>query len=401
MSDDGPTRATVADPRLDAVEAAMRRYVDGRLLPGVSWAVMKDGELVDERAVGFADVEAGVPLARGHLFRAYSNTKLFTSCAVLMLHEDGALDLDEPVDRWVPQLADRRVLRPGAISLDDVEPARSPITVRQLLSHSSGLSYGLLDPGTLLFGAYTSRRILSAATPLSAMIDALAPLPLSFHPGASWEYSIATDVLGHLVEVVSGRRFDAFLRERLFEPLGLRDTGFFVPPADADRLCAHYAGADPADPMAPGLRRMDGPAYRDVFLKAMPRLGGGGGLVSSLPDTTALLRALLPGGAMPLSARTRAGMMRNQLPEGVWIRLGTAGEIRGKGYGLGGAVTVRPSSIDPPGSEDEFQWGGMGGTHWWIAPRQRLAAVVVTQRHLGFWHPFSFEFKRGVFAALG
>jgi len=378
----------------------MRRYVDAGLLPGASWAVLRDGELVDERAVGFADLEAGTPLARDHLFRAYSNTKLVTSCAVLMLHEAGAFDLDEPIGRRMPQLADRRVLRPGATSLEDVEPARSPITIRQLLAHSSGLSYGLLDPGTPMYEAYAARRILGSSTTLATMVDALADLPLSFHPGTSWEYSIATDVLARLVEIASGEPFDAFLRERLLGPLGMRDTGFFVPPADAHRLCAHYAGADPLVPMRPGLSRLDGREYRDAFLGPRPRLSGGGGLVSSLPDTTAFVRALLPGGAMPLSPRIRAEMMRNQLPEGLWIRLGASRAVRGKGYGLGGAVTVRPSSIDPPGSEDEFQWGGLGGTHWWIAPRQGLAAVVMTQRHLGFWHPFSFEFKREVFAAL-
>lgn len=155
------TRTTTTDSRFDAVEAAMRRQVDGGLLAGASWAILRGREVVDERCIGMADIEAGIPLRRDHLFRAFSNTKLFTSCAVLALVEDGRIGLDDPIGMHIPELASLQVLRPGATRLDDAEPARRPITVRHLLSHSAGLSYGLLDPGTLMYRAYTERRVLS------------------------------------------------------------------------------------------------------------------------------------------------------------------------------------------------------------------------------------------------
>jgi CubicO group peptidase (beta-lactamase class C family) len=160
---------TITDPRFDAVEAAMRRQVDGGLLAGASWAILRGRDVVDERCIGMADIEAGIALRRDHLFRAFSNTKLFTSCSVLALVEDGRIGLDDPIGTHLPELASPQVLRPGATRLDDTEPARRPITVRHLLSHSAGLSYGLLDPGTLMYRAYTERRVLgdgrSLATP--------------------------------------------------------------------------------------------------------------------------------------------------------------------------------------------------------------------------------------------
>ena len=383
-----------------SLHAAMRQPVDARLLAGVSSAVLHGRDLVDLHCEGMADIEAGVSLAPDHVFRIFSNTKLLTSIAVMMLWEDGRIDLDEPVDRWIPQLGDRRVLRPGATSIDDTEPARGPITIRQLLCHGSGLSYGLLDPGTTMFKAYVSRRVLNANTTLADMMDVLAELPLSFHPGSSWEYSVATDVLSRLVEVVSGQGFDAFLQARVLDPLGMRDTGFTVPDAQQHRLVAYYAGASLTDPLVPGLTRTDDAPYPGAYRRPFARLSGGGGLASTLPDMIALIRSLIPGGPTILRPETIRLMMTNQLPDGVFIRFPTIGEAKGKGFGLGGAVSLAASSIDPPDSVGEFQWGGIAGTHWWINPRRNLAGIVMAQRQMAFWHPFSFGIKREVYRAV-
>lgn len=387
------------------LHAAMRKTVDADLLVGVSSAVLRGRTLVDLHCIGRADRERNEDLRTDHLFRIFSNTKLFTSCAIMLLWEAGQLGLDDPVERYIPQLAHRQVLRPGATAIDQVDPARSPITIRQLLSHSAGLSYGLLDPGTVMFKAYTGAKVLNPTTPLSAMMDVLADLPLSFHPGTSWEYSVATDVLSRLVEVISGLSFDAFLSERIFAPLGLRDTGFVVPTAEQHRLVGYYAGASLTDPLKPGLTATPDAPYPGAYRRAMARLSGGGGLVSSLPDMIALMRGLIPGeaGDPPtlLKPATLELMMRSHLPEGVFIRFPTVGEAKGKAFGLGGAVTLACSSIDPPGSEGEFQWGGIAGTHWWINPRKRLAGLVMAQRQMAFWHPFSFAMKRAVYAAAG
>jgi CubicO group peptidase (beta-lactamase class C family) len=384
---------------------AMHKTVQADLLTGVSSAVLRGRTLVDLHCTGLADRERNEALRPDHLFRIFSNTKLFTSCAVLLLWEEGRLGLDDPIERFIPQLGARQVLRAGATAIDQVEPARSSITVRHLLTHSSGLSYGLLDPGTVMFKAYTGAKVLNAATPLSAMMDVLAELPLSFHPGTAWEYSVATDVLSRLVEVVSGKAFDVFLAERIFAPLGMTDTGFVVPAADQARLVGYYAGASLTDPLKPGLTATPDAPYPGAYLRAMPRLSGGGGLVSSLPDMIALMRGLIPGepGDAPtlLKPATIELMMRSHLPDGTFIRFPTVGEAKGKAFGLGGAVTLACSSIDPPDSEGEFQWGGIAGTHWWINPRKGLAGLVMAQRQMAFWHPFSFGMKRAVYAAAG
>ena len=389
-ADDAPR-----DARFDGVEAAMRGWIERGFLPGASWAILSGRELVDLRCIGLADREAGTPLRRDHLFRAFSSTKLATSVAVLQLVEDGRVSLDAPVSTWIPQLAEPRVLRPGATSLDDTEPARRPITVRHLLSHSSGLSYGLLDPGSLMYRAYTERKVIGDGRTLSQLVDTLAALPLAYHPGESWEYSIATDVLGHLVETVTGARLGDAFRTRILDPLGLRDTGFVIPEGERGRLAALYVG-DPTDPTKPGLRRLDDTPYPGAYTKPMPRQSGGGGLVSALDDQVALLRALIPGGPTLLRPDTLRAMHENQLADGVWLRFPATGVARGKGHGLAGAVTVEAGPLDPPGSEGALQWGGMAATHWWLSPRQGLAAVLMTQRYMGFWNPFWWGFQKGV-----
>jgi CubicO group peptidase (beta-lactamase class C family) len=378
--------------------AAMQRYVDGNLLPGFSSAVLVGRDLVDVSCIGWADKEARIPLRADHIFRIFSNTKLITSCAALLLFEDGRFRLDDPVERFIPQLANRRVLRPGATSLDQTEPAVRPITIRHLMSHSSGLSYGLLDPGTLIFKAYNERKVNNPATTLAEMIDVLADLPLAYHPGTSWEYSVAIDVLARLVEVISGQRFDAFIQSRILDPLGMADTGFVV--SDRNRLVAFYAGADPVDPMKPGLTRADALPYPDAYLRPFPRQAGGAGLVSTLPDMVALMRSLLPGGRTLLKPDTIGLMMTNQLPEGVWIRFPAYGAIRGRGHGLAGALILEPSAFDHHDASGELFWGGRAGTQWWISPRKNTAGLIMAQREAGFAHPFAVEFKRLAYEAL-
>jgi CubicO group peptidase (beta-lactamase class C family) len=383
------------------VRAAMQRYVDQDILAGVSWTVLRGRDTVDQQCVGWADREAKTPLRPDHIFRGFSNSKIFVTCAILLLMEQGSLGLDEPVEKFLPQLASRKVLNAGATSLADVEPAKGPITIRQLLTHTSGLSYGIFDPGTVLFKAYNEARVLNPLTPLTDLIDKLADLPLSYHPGASWEYSVATDVLGRIVEVVSGKPIDDFFKANIYDPLGMTDTGFFVPEAQQDRLVAYYRGADVMDPMKPGLFRNDEKPYPQAFRRPFPRKSGGGGLVTTMPDMLALVRALLPGPDQLLKPDTVRQMMTNQLPEGQTIRFAMLGPIPGKGFGLGGAVTFAPMPFDPPNSKGEFQWGGVAGTHWWICPAANTAGVLMAQREMGFWNPFFFEFKRLAYEAVG
>jgi CubicO group peptidase (beta-lactamase class C family) len=391
-------KVTAAGYDFRPARAAMQRYVDGNLLSGFSSAVLVGRDLVDVTCIGWADKEAPIPLRVDHIFRVFSNTKLITSCAALLLFEEGRFQLDDPIERFIPQLANRRVLRPGATSLDQTEPAVGPITIRHLMSHSSGLSYGLLDPGTLIFNAYNARKVNNPATTLAEMMDVLADLPLVFHPGTSWEYSVATDVLARLVEVISGQRVDAFIQSRILDPLGMVDTGFVAP--DRDRLVACYAGADPVDPMRPGLARADDMPYPGAYLRPFPRQSGGAGLVSTLPDMVAFIRSLLPGGPTLLEPDTIELMMTNQLPEGVWIRFAAYGELRGRGHGLAGALLLEPSAFDHPDASGELFWGGRAGTQWWISPKKNTAGLIMAQREMGFAHPFAVEFKRLAYEAV-
>ena len=332
----------------------MQRYVDGNILAGFSSAVLLGRDLVDLKCIGWADKEVQTPLRVDHIFRVFSNTKLITSCAALLLLEEGRFQLDDPVEHFIPQLANRRVLRRNATSLDQSEPSVRPITIRHLMSHSAGLSYGQFDPGTIIFKVYNDRQVLNPAKTLAEMIDVLADLPLVFQPGTSWEYSVATDVLARLVEVISGQRFGAFIQSRILSPLGMEDTGFVVPENSRNRLVAYYAGADLIDPMKPGLTRTDDAPYPGAYLRPFPSQNGGGGLVSTLPDMVALIRSLLPGGPTLLKPDTIALMMTNQLPAGVWIRFPAVGEVHGRAFGLAGGVIMEPSAFDHPDARGEF-----------------------------------------------
>ena len=380
--------------------AAMQRYVDGNLLSGVSSAVLVGRELVDVNYAGWADKEAQAPLRADHIFRVFSNTKLVTSCAALLLVEDGKLKLDDPIEKYIPQLGNRQVLLPNAASLDETEPVKSSITIRQLLSHSSGLSYGFFDPGSLIFKALNGRGVHDPRTTLAQMVDVLADLPLIYQPGTSWEYSLAIDVVSRLVEVVSGQAFDVFIKARIFDPLGMVDTGFVIREKDQGRLVAYYAGADMMEPMKPGLTRTDNAPFPGAYLRPIARLNGGGGLVSTMPDMVALIRSLLPGGKTLLKPETIAQMMTNQLPDGQWIRFALMGEQVGKAHTLAGGLIVNPTPFDHPDVSGELYWGGVAGTQWWISPKHNMAGVMMAQRQMAFVHPFSFEFKRMAYEAI-
>jgi CubicO group peptidase (beta-lactamase class C family) len=380
--------------------AAMQRYVDGNILSGVSSAVLVGRELVDVNCAGWADKEAQTPLRADHIFRVFSNTKLVTSCAALLLFEEGKFKLDDPVEKYIPQLGNRKVLLPNAASLDETEPAKSSITIRQLLSHRSGLSYGFFDPGSLIFKALNERGVHDPRTTLADMVDVLADLPLIYQPGTSWEYSLATDVTSRLVEVVSGQSFEKFIQARIFDPLGMVDTGFVVPEKDRGRLVAYYAGADLMKPMEPGLTRTDNAPFPGAYLRPIARLSGGGGLVSTLPDMVALIRSLLPGGTTLLKPETIAQMLTNQLPDGQWIRFALMGEQPGKAHSLAGGLILKPSQFDHPDAAGELYWGGVAGTQWWISPKKNMAGVMMAQRQMSFVHPFSFEFKRLAYEAV-
>lgn len=387
--------------RFSDLHAAMQAQVDQQFLPCVSTALFKGRDVVDTFCTGHADKEAGVALREDHLFRMFSSTKLVTSVAMLLLAEEGRVRWDDPVEAYIPELANRRVLKPGATRLDDVEPARSPITLRHLMTHTSGLSYGIFDPGTLMNQAYQKAAVMHPGKSLAEMMQVLATLPLNFHPGTQWEYSVATDVLGRVIEVVSGESFGAFLSRRIFQPLGMHDTDFWVPPAKQDRLCKLYVGVDLLDPRKPGLLRADDKPYPGAYTQPPVRESGGGGLVSTLGDTVKFIQSLLPGGPTLLRPESLAQMHANHLPPGLCVQFPNLPMFSNKGFGLGSSVTIGTSALEPQEVVGEAGWGGLAGTIWWINPRIGIAGVLMTQRYFGFGNPYSFAFKHHAYKALG
>ena len=384
-----------------ALHAALQSQVERQFLSGASSALLRGREVVDRFVCGQADAEAGVPLREDHIFRVFSNTKLLTSCAVLLLMEDGRLRLDDPVERYLPQLAQRQVLRAGATRIDQVEPARRPITLHDLMTHTSGLSYGLFDPGTVLYKAYGASGVHNPMLSQAQFIDVLATLPLAFQPGERWEYSLATDVLARVVEVVSGQTLGEFFQARICGPLGMDDTAFWVPEPKRARLSALYGGTDFMNPLLPGLVRMDAAPYPGAYTTPASRQSGGGGLVSTLDDTVRLVQALMPGAGGLLRPDTLAQMARNQVAAGLHVQFPNMPSNPGRVFGLGSSVLAQPGMFDPPQSAGEVSWGGLAGTVWWINPRLNIAGVLMTQRYYGFGNPYTFEWRHHAYRALG
>lgn len=382
-------------------EALAKRIEDGFLVMAAT-VVLEGQDVVDLHLLGHQDREAAVPIAENSIYRIYSNTKPITSVAAMMLWEAGKFGLDDPVEKHLPALAGLGALREEATDVADVAPLEAPPTVRQLMCHNAGFSYGFLMESPV-DALYQAQGLLSGNLTLEALVERLGNLPLAHRPGERFQYSVATDVLARLVEVWSGQRFDDYLAASLFAPLGMTDTGFHVPVAQQHRFCANYAPVDPLDPLKPGIEAAP-ESFGDGYLAPKPFLSGGGGLVSTIGDYTRFVQMLMGDGALGdvriLEAETLAEMRRNQLPDGVgvefpmWVMPDTV-------FGLGFAIKMAPAAGEPETAIGEYHWGGMAGTHSWMSPAAGIAGIVFTQRLPGFWHPFSQDFKRLVYEAVG
>ena len=240
----------------------MQFYIDEEILSCCATLIMRGTEVLDYKTYGFMDLESKRPLMNDAIYRMYSNTKLVTSVALMMLWERGDFQLDDPLERFMPNFKDMKVLRSGAKSPEDVAPADQKISIRHCLSHTAGFSYGFIEPNSIIDKAYADGGlsvISDGSVSLEDFCDRLSRLPLAYEPGSSWRYSVATDVCARLVEVLSGKAFDEFLRENIFLPLGMGDTDFWVPKDKTDRFITQYAPMDLFDPMKPGLVKQDDP----------------------------------------------------------------------------------------------------------------------------------------------
>jgi CubicO group peptidase (beta-lactamase class C family) len=393
------------DPqRLQRVDTHFRRYVDDGRLAGWTVAVARRGRVSMLAHYGLADIEAQRPVADDTIWRIYSMTKPVTSVAVLMLYERGLLELTDPVARYIPAFADMRVYRGGSAAKPGTVPASEPMRVWHLLTHTAGLTYGFHHAHAVdeIYRAKGFEFGTPRGMDLAAACDAWAAMPLLFEPGAEWNYSVATDVLGRIVEVVSGERLDTFLTEHVFAPLGMDDTGFWVAPDELDRLAGLYM-PNPAG----GLLRNT--SMGDAATREPSFLSGGGGLVSTAADYHRFAQMLARGGELDgsrlLGPHTVAYMTRNHLPGGADLEtfgrpIFAESANRGVGFGLGVSVVVDAAAGKMLTHEGEFAWGGLASTAFYVDPAAEVTAMFFTQLLPSSTYPIRSQLRALVNQAL-
>lgn len=396
--------------RLARIGAWMDRYVDARKYPGCSVLVARGGKEVYHHATGLRDIERNLPFERDTVARIYSMTKPVTSVAILMLAERGLFHLDAPVSEFIPAFRDMTCLLPGAVDIGQVKACATP-TLHHLLTHTSGLSYPF-NPG-LLPAVMNDVDILFKPDQgsLEAMANKVADLPLAFEPGARWEYSVSIDILGRVVEVVSGKSLAEFFADEITGPLGMTETAFSVVPQGRNRFAALYTplagdamALNSAQKGAETLRRVDDP-QTSPFLEASMH-SGGGGLTGTLDDYMKFTEMLRRGGelgARLLSPKTVDFMRRNHL-RGDIASMGPASfaeqPMEGMGFGLGGSVVLEPGRTRVPSSVGDFSWGGMASTFFWTDPVLDLSVVFFTQLSPSSSYPARAELKALIHGAV-
>ena len=398
------------DPaRLERIDRHFAKYVDDGRLAGWLATVSRHGKLAHVSSYGQRDAEAGLPVTSDTIWRIYSMSKPITSVAAMILYEEGAFQLTDPVSTFIPSFADVRVFTGGSDLRPVTVPAVEPVRIWHLLTHTSGLTYGFhrSHPVDAMYRERGFEWGTPRKTDLAACCDMWAELPLLFQPGAEWNYSVATDVLGRVVEVASGMSLDQFLQERIFGPLGMTETGFWLDEAERDRLAVLYT-------LGPERKavRLDSMGYvadhRPTFL------GGGVGLVSTAADYGRFMSMLLavPGspagsldGVAVLSARTVAYMTRNHLPTGADLEafgrpLFAETPFRGVGFGLGFSVLIDSAAAKVDGSAGESAWGGAASTAFFVDQATGLTVSFFTQLLPSSAHPIRSQLRQLVYQAV-
>lgn len=391
--------------RLARVDTHFARYVDDGRLAGWQVAVARRGRVAHLSSYGLRDIEAGLPVETDTLWRIYSMTKPVTSVAALTLWEEGAFELKDELSRWLPELADMRVWRGGTAAAPRTEPATEPIRVWHLLTHTAGLTYGFtrshpVDELYRLAGFDVGN---PSGLDLAGCCARWATLPLVFNPGTAWNYSVATDVLGRLLEVVTGQRLDEVIRDRVLAPLGMTDSRWWVDEPDSSRLAALYA-PHPETGAAVRYPPLDASARRPPAM-----LSGGGGLVSTAADYHRFAQMLLGRGELDgvrvLGPRTVAMMTRNYLPGGADLETVGTGQFAetqfdGVGFGLGVAVVLDPAQAKGASSAGEMSWGGLASTAFWVDPVEDLTVVFLTQLVPSSTYPLRSQLRQLVHQAI-
>ncbi len=390
-----PERMGFSPVKLQELENHFQGYVEANKLAGLTTLVARNGKLVHLKAYGVANKETGSAMRQDSVFRVYSMTKPITGVAMMMLWEEGRYKLDDPVSKYLPAFRDQKVF----VGLHEdgkfqTEPAAREMTIRDLMRHTSGLTYGLFAD-TPVDRAYRGAGLFAEETDLKTLVDKLAEQPLLYHPGQAWVYSLATDVQGRLIEVLSGKSLDAFFEDRIFKPLGMVDTGFQVRPDQMDRFVEIYA-----IDTEKGLTAYRGDMFTD-FTKMPALLSGGGGLVSTTMDYFRFAQMLANGGAYNntrlLKASSVEMMRKDQLPDNL---AGIAGGKQGLGFGLNVAVVKDIEKAGGKGRNGEYFWGGMANTLFWIDPEEQVVAMMMTNILPSGLYPLRKDMRRLVYDAL-
>ncbi len=369
-----PEAVGMSSDRLERLDSAMQGLVDDGLLAGITTMISRQGKIAHFGTFGHQNIEDGVEMSEDTIFRIYSMTKPITGVALMILYEEGKFRLSDPVHRYIPEFEGLVVAKEdGPNGQPITEPADHPMTIRELMAHTAGLSYGIFSQSQV-DALYNEANVLDNNSTLKDMIDKLSKIPLRQQPGSMWHYSVAVDVQGYLVEVLSGQKFDEFLDERVFGPLGMNDTAFHVAADKADRFSQVYTHDADGNLMA-----QEGFGGRRDYLDPPAFLSGGGGLVSTTMDYMRFSQMLLNGGELDgvriLAPSTVKLMHLNHLPR----------ELKemspGTGFGLDFAVVLDPVAADGI-SKGEYYWGGAAGTWFWIDPKEDLVFVGMIQ-HFG------------------
>lgn len=387
--------------RIGRIAAVARRYVDMGAYASIEWLVMRDGREWLRGAAGMADPRSAAPLPEKPIYRLYSMTKPVVSAVALMLMEEGRLRLYDPVARFLPEFSATRI-----VGIDGgTRPSTRPILVEHLLTHRSGLSYGFLRDCPVA-ALYREAGLSADAGPLGAFVERIAALPVAFEPGTQWRYSVSTDVIGRIVEVIEGKPLQQVVRERVIDPLGLADTGYMVRESERARVLPMYGNAriDDLLDFPEGPQRLTPADVEGAYPAGDPGFARGGhGLFSTVGDYAAIAAFLATGrngdGEILLSRSMVRLMWTNRTPESQMpLAIGPL-PLPGYGYGLGGRVMADAKRRMVPVSEGEFGWSGAAGTFYWTDPAEKLTGLVMTQ-YLGSKHPLADDMRVAVYQAL-
>jgi CubicO group peptidase (beta-lactamase class C family) len=396
--------------RLQRTRTAMQQFVETGDVAGCVTLVWRNGEIARADTLGHSDSDALTPMTRDTLFRIASMTKPVTSVAALMLVQEGRIALDDPVSRWLPELANPKVLTDPNAPLDHTEPARAPITLLDLLTHRAGFAYHFTAFGALADAYSDVFNGIEALVDPGAWLSRVAEIPLMFQPGARWHYGISTDVLGALIQRISGMSLEAFVRTRIFEPLAMADTSFVVPPEKLGRLSVAYA-IDPATRQ----RVVEDHPASSRFANPGRFQSGGGGLVSTADDYLRFARLLLGRGRLQGDADERArgprllshqsvDLMRTNFLSRDQRCIPAFGQMvwAGQGFGLGLAIVDDPAQQRTLGyrSAGSFGWPGAYGTSWFADPVENMIGIMLIQRRSMESFPMAAVFERHLYDAI-